>query len=38
VLATSALNDFLQAGFTWVCARANVRGGEGRTLGPRDSE
>jgi hypothetical protein len=25
VLATSALNDFLQTGFTWACARANER-------------
>src|SRR3954452_12352628 len=25
VLATSALNDFLQTGFTWACARANDR-------------
>ena len=24
VLATSALNDFLQTGFTWACARANA--------------
>jgi hypothetical protein len=23
VLATSALNDFLQTGFTWLCARSN---------------
>ena len=23
VLAASALNDFLQTGFTWACARAN---------------
>jgi hypothetical protein len=23
VLATSAVNDFLQAGFSWVCARSN---------------
>ncbi len=25
VLATSALNDFLQTGFNWVCAGANAR-------------
>jgi hypothetical protein len=25
VLATSALNDFLQTGFNWACATANVR-------------
>src|SRR3954447_3633373 len=25
VLAVSALNDFLQTGFTWACARANER-------------
>jgi hypothetical protein len=25
VLATTALNDFLQTGFTWACARANER-------------
>ena len=24
VLATSALNDFLQTGFTWACARSNA--------------
>jgi hypothetical protein len=24
VLATSALNDFLQTGFTWLCARSNA--------------
>jgi hypothetical protein len=26
VLATSALNDFLQTGFTWACASADVKG------------
>jgi hypothetical protein len=38
VLATSAGNDFLQAGFSWICARASTREREAeadRPAGPR---
>ncbi|HZB78087.1 MAG TPA: DUF1360 domain-containing protein [Solirubrobacteraceae bacterium] len=33
VLAASAGNDFLQAGFSWVCSRADAPAGRGRATG-----
>jgi hypothetical protein len=35
VLAASAGNDMLQAGFSWLCAGANSRRGEAELTGRR---